>query len=233
MEADVVVTRLIRSHLLHAFSTHGFQNPSSPGSPWNLIDCSFLGCSEVFPSSCCRDPGLNPLSFLPLVTHSLGDLIQSHAFTNTYQHLPCLSLQPKSMQVNNRSVQLNRPTDTHLPSQAGFAHSFLCFSWWQLWFSSCSGQRTCSRPWLFPFSNSHWIRDSIMTFNYVNPLAWHKSNPASPTSYNCTTSIISYLSSRLFNGSPPPPFPLQSLFNTAARGITLKHKWNHVTFPYW
>lgn len=68
MEAAVVVTQLICSLLLYVFSTHGFQNPLSPGFPWNLIDYSFSSRSELFPSSCFRDPGLTPLSFLPLLT---------------------------------------------------------------------------------------------------------------------------------------------------------------------
>lgn len=124
-EAAVVVTQLICSLLLHVFSTHGFQNPLSPGFPWNLIDYSFSSRSELFPSSCFRDPGLTPLSFLPL--HSLGDLIQSHAFTNTCQHPPHLPLCPKSMLVYNRSIQLNSSTETHLSSQTCSAHNFPCF----------------------------------------------------------------------------------------------------------
>lgn len=115
-EADVVVTQLLCSCLLHEFSTHGFQNPLSSGFPWHLIGGSFSDRSEVFPSLYCRDPGLNPLSFLPLLTHPLGDLIQSYAFTNTCRYPPHFLFCPKSTLVYNRSIQLNSSTETHLSS---------------------------------------------------------------------------------------------------------------------
>lgn len=67
-----------------------------------------------------------------------------------------------------------------------------------------------------------------------NALAWHESNPVSPTSYNCTT--VSFPISLLVHCNTtylvPLPFSLLSILNTASRGITLKRKSNHVTYLF-
>lgn len=60
--------------------------------------------------------------------------------------------------IFNSYTKLNSPTETpNLSSQTCFAYSSRHSSWWQLHFSSCSGQQPWSHPGHLSFSNSHLI----------------------------------------------------------------------------